>query len=602
MWQRCLVSGVLVVLAGCASGNPFARFSRAGADTPPPLFAQDGTAGESQTVRKPLLGKLRREDTALADTMTAAERAESQGNLTEAKGLYERALTYRPDHPRAHHRLATIADRESRFGDAERHYRAALKVSPKDADLLSDLGFSYQLQGRDEESEQRLRDALRVNPKHRQALFNLGNLYARHGRPDDALALYRKAGSEAEAVAALAQAEAAGNSLQRASHSADDSTGGVGGNSWTMASRPGATGAGAAKPLDAKTYPNAATRKLAEEIERQRADYDRREAARKGGRPGGAQGGTGQFAQSPTGDANNGPGGAMDPSGTPMSSEQVRARFGQIDQQYDPVPDNTQPMYVESRGGLGTRPTSPGYEGGMAGAGLGMNPGLDQGQSMSQGPGATHDLTGFGQPPQRGGPAPGGNAAANWPPRDSRMAGQSAGGTVAGPYEGADGTVIPTGGQFTPGAGPAALPPHIGPATTSYPVANSASNLGPHPGQLAGSQSGQGLPAWPYHAAGQPGVTSAGASSSHPGAQRAAQMGLGAGPGTLALEDATSRPAMSPPMGSMSADSTTEAEFRLIQSQMQQLQQRQMELQQRLPPRAVGGGGEPQIRPGQPRQ
>ncbi len=580
MWQRCWVSGVLVVLAGCASGNPFARFSRAGADTPPPLFAKDGTASESQTVRKPLLGGIRREDSELATTMSAAERAESEGSLDEAKGLYERALTFRPDHARAHHRLATIADREARFGDAERHYRAALKVSPKDADLLSDLGYSYQLQGRDEESEQRLRDALRTNPKHRQALFNLGNLYARHGRPDDALALYRKAGSEAEAVAALAQAEAAGNSLQRASHSSDATTGGADGNSWSVASRPGASAPGASKSVESKKYPNAATRKLAEEIERQRADYDRREAARKGGRPGslgGPPGGVGQMTQSPAGGLN---GGMADASGAPMSSDQMRERFGQIDQQFDPAPDNTQPMYVESRGGVGPRSMSPGQD-------RGFDSGTAQG--MAQGTGQAPDLTGFGQPPTMGNSASGQGGGAAWGPVDSRMAGPAQ--PASGPADASRGMVIPTGGQFDPGMGAAPLPPGTG--------VNTGSNLGPNSGSsgqptgIPGGQAGQGLPAWPYHAAGQP--------SAHPGAQRAAQMGLGAGPGTLALEDAASRPMMPQPSGGMSADATTEAEFRLIQSQMQQLQQRQLELQQRLQPRQAGMVGEPQIRPAQPR-
>jgi hypothetical protein len=69
----------------------------------------------------------------------------------------------------------------------------------------------------------------------------------------------------------------------------------------------------------------------------------------------------------------------------------------------------------------------------------------------------------------------------------------------------------------------------------------------------------------------------------------------------LALEDAASRPMIPQPSVGTSADPTTEAEFRLIQSQMQQLQQRQLELQQRLQPRQTGVGGEPQIRPAQPR-
>lgn len=563
MWQRCLLTTSLVVLAGCASGNPFSRLSRRTSDTPPPLYAADGEP--EQTSRKPLLANLKREDSAISETLKSAEQAEDSGRLAEARGLYERVLTYKPDHPRAHHRLATIADREARFGDAERHYQSALKSNPKNSDILSDMGYSYQLQGRYAESEQRLSAALRINPKHRQALFNLGNLYAMHGRDEDALSLYRKAGSESEAQAALVQAKRSEPAVQMASHS-------------RQAAGPVSPASPEKRTDSGKKYPNAATRKLAEEMERRRAAYQQNEMAR--GRPG---------SSSSTDMAGHG----ANPSNTTRySSEEMRARFEQIDQQFDGVNANPPPIMVGPPG------SQPGVPGAGQFASSAQSPANQTAESMQ---GAS--LAGYGVSPQGGAPA-------GWQDTPDAI------------------------GQSQPHA--TAFAPAPQGAAANAPIAmDQGAAMAPNP---AWSNLPSATPNWSQHAAGptgqmsgQPVMSNGNGFVTHaiptgtmmpqappPATHRAAQLGLGAGQGSLSFDDGADSTMAAPPSQGLSsgggnpnmvnsagfstvpaangmapAGSPAETELRALQQQMQQLQQRQWQLQQRLqaPPA-------PQIRPG----
>jgi len=98
-----------------------------------------------------------------------------------------------------------IDDDQGRFTEAENHYLAVLRQSPDNPDLLASLGWSYQLQGKYEDSERVLQEALRRDPHHQTALYNLGWLYGNRGDYDRALAIFREAGSEAQAQQALAE-------------------------------------------------------------------------------------------------------------------------------------------------------------------------------------------------------------------------------------------------------------------------------------------------------------------------------------------------------------------------------------------------------------
>lgn len=128
-----------------------------------------------------------------------------RGNFEKAKESYRRVVQMQPGHALAHHRLAIIADKQQDFGTAEHHYLLALRNNSNDADLLSDMGYSYFLQGRYRESENALQQALRRQPENSRALNNLGLLYGSAGDYESALAMFRQAGSEVEAQAKIAR-------------------------------------------------------------------------------------------------------------------------------------------------------------------------------------------------------------------------------------------------------------------------------------------------------------------------------------------------------------------------------------------------------------
>lgn len=126
--------------------------------------------------------------------------------LDEAQREYEKALAQRPNDPDCHHRLAVVADKQRKFGAADDHYEAALKVRPRDPNLLSDYGYSFSLRGgEDQRAESTLNEALSISPSHKGAMANLGAIYAKQGRYEEALAMFRRGGSEAEAQHFMAQ-------------------------------------------------------------------------------------------------------------------------------------------------------------------------------------------------------------------------------------------------------------------------------------------------------------------------------------------------------------------------------------------------------------
>ncbi|WP_198000324.1 tetratricopeptide repeat protein [Gimesia alba] len=131
--------------------------------------------------------------------------ADRAGNLEKAQGYYQRVLSMDPDNYEALHRLAIIEDKKQNFPAAEAYYLSALKLDPSNSDLLSDIGYSYMLQGRDDYGERYLQEALKYQPGHVRSLDHLGWFYGRTGQYDQALALFRMTGSEAQAQLKFAQ-------------------------------------------------------------------------------------------------------------------------------------------------------------------------------------------------------------------------------------------------------------------------------------------------------------------------------------------------------------------------------------------------------------
>jgi len=139
-------------------------------------------------------------DSALA----RARLLERQGEVSQAREIYQAVLEKYPAEVLPYHRLGVLAARDGRFGEAEQLFSIALQMAPPSVELLSDYGYLLYLQNRLDVAEQVLRDALAREPYHHSANTNLGLVLGMQRRFSESLAAFRRAGSEAEAHANLA--------------------------------------------------------------------------------------------------------------------------------------------------------------------------------------------------------------------------------------------------------------------------------------------------------------------------------------------------------------------------------------------------------------
>lgn len=209
MKSRTLILSALglFLFGGCRSNllQSFASRDATGMPDPAKIVSGDSlddrssamtrTAGsrkDSSLAAKLFDSNHRRSSTDAADLMARAVSAERSNRLDEAYTLYRQVLSVDPDHNGAHHRLAVISDRRGDFRAAESHYRAAMRNSAPDANLLSDVGYSLLLQKRYRDSEAALNAALNSDPQHEQAIRNLGRLYSEQGDYDAAARAFRR--------------------------------------------------------------------------------------------------------------------------------------------------------------------------------------------------------------------------------------------------------------------------------------------------------------------------------------------------------------------------------------------------------------------------
>ncbi|MCB1623193.1 MAG: type IV pilus biogenesis/stability protein PilW [Pseudomonadales bacterium] len=147
-----------------------------------------------------------------------------QGNLPLAQEKLTRALEQNPRDPNVHTALGLLNDRLDRPREADEHYRAALRLAPRDPDVLNNYavylckrgrydegvkrfeevannrlyrapeaaytnaGVCNQSAQRFDEAERLYRRALTVRPNYAEAVLQLGNLMLQLGRNDEAKA------------------------------------------------------------------------------------------------------------------------------------------------------------------------------------------------------------------------------------------------------------------------------------------------------------------------------------------------------------------------------------------------------------------------------
>ena len=133
-----------------------------------------------------------------ADIQLAMARSmERQADTTRTMAAYQDVLKLQPNHPVATHRLAVLHDRLGNYEVSGQLFRRALQLSPGNAAIFGDLGYSMYLQDRWSEAEMNLRQAIALNPGDRRTHNNLGLVLAHVGDSNASLGEFRRAGCTA---------------------------------------------------------------------------------------------------------------------------------------------------------------------------------------------------------------------------------------------------------------------------------------------------------------------------------------------------------------------------------------------------------------------
>ncbi|KAM9580178.1 protein O-mannosyl-transferase TMTC1 [Guaruba guarouba] len=121
------------------------------------------------------------------------------------ESLFSSGVKTLPHNAKVHYNYANFLKDQGRNVEAIYHYKTALKLYPRHASALNNLGT---LTKDVVEAKEYYRRALQLNPQHNRALFNLGNLLKSQGKKEEAVILLRdsiKYGPEfADAYSSLA--------------------------------------------------------------------------------------------------------------------------------------------------------------------------------------------------------------------------------------------------------------------------------------------------------------------------------------------------------------------------------------------------------------
>ncbi len=129
-----------------------------------------------------------RSETAAAYNLQLGVAYLQQGNLQLAKDKLERAQAQNNRDPNVHSALAMLNEKLGKLPDADRHYRQALKLSPRNPDITNNYAVFLCRTGRVEEGVKRFMDAAR-NPLYQapwRAYTNAGVCLRGANRIDEA--------------------------------------------------------------------------------------------------------------------------------------------------------------------------------------------------------------------------------------------------------------------------------------------------------------------------------------------------------------------------------------------------------------------------------
>jgi tetratricopeptide (TPR) repeat protein len=118
---------------------------------------------------------------------------QQQGKLSQAIESYREALTFNPDHLKAHINLATAYLQTSRLREAEQELVYLYALKPKDVTILYNFGLLLCQTGQYVSAEAKLRKLLELDPFHLEASLLLASIYEERGGINKAVELCMRA-------------------------------------------------------------------------------------------------------------------------------------------------------------------------------------------------------------------------------------------------------------------------------------------------------------------------------------------------------------------------------------------------------------------------
>lgn len=150
----------------------------------------------------------------------------SQGRALITRGLFEEAISELSvaaatgtNLVEANNLLGLAYDHRGQHQRAQEFYQRALTLAPRDAHVISNLGFSLYMDDRPKDALAKLKLAVRLDPSSPEIYNNLGFVYARLQKYDDAFRSFTQAGGDLYArVRTASLLEAAGRDRDAIKH------------------------------------------------------------------------------------------------------------------------------------------------------------------------------------------------------------------------------------------------------------------------------------------------------------------------------------------------------------------------------------------------
>ncbi len=178
-----LVAAQFISMSGCSSWkalslNSDSKSKVTSLDKPSSLFDSKPNTRQAQ----------------LDLAIVAAEQHEAKEEYREAMKTYQSVLELDKKNSLAHHRLALLACRMSASKQAQEHFEAALRLTPKNTDLIADYAYWYYLNKQDSNATELVDQGLKREPQSERLHGIKGLLLTREHQWEPAVDSFVKSG------------------------------------------------------------------------------------------------------------------------------------------------------------------------------------------------------------------------------------------------------------------------------------------------------------------------------------------------------------------------------------------------------------------------